>query len=93
MKCFLFWHPCDPLNELENDLSNAQVLLTIDQCLFGLKLQAQMHVGISLRAQMAWSSNSPITPFFVCGVSGACSVVLQCGGHERAVRMECAAMM
>ena len=28
---------------------------------------------------------------FVCGVSDASAVVLQCGGHEEAVRMECAA--
>ena len=31
--------------------------------------------------------------FFVCGVSDACDVVLQCGGHEQAVIMECAAWM
>ena len=31
--------------------------------------------------------------FFVCGVSDAGAVVLQCSGHEHAVMMECAAWM
>ena len=31
--------------------------------------------------------------FFVCDVPDASAVVLQCGGHEQAVRMECAAWM
>ena len=31
--------------------------------------------------------------FFVCGVSDVSAVVLQCGGHEQAARMDCVASM
>ena len=53
----------------DNDLSNELVLLIIVQSLLP-KTTSGNALDISLRARIAWNSNSPVSVFFVRCVSG-----------------------